>query len=380
MSWLAGVLLSGMLFLPPVNEPIQPPVISDTRGRMLMEIVDTLERDLERLGRQRREFNRQQQEQESKLARLQEKMSEVDRTLRQNRSKVEALLRSMVLMKEPDDMLLFFSTMRYHDLHVYRRVIRGVTTALSRRLSDLVEMRKKLERNQQVLDHQAQTMKARRNNLLVEIEQVEQMVQKTSSELKDRIRKIAAIESLFMTADFDTPYVEPSPRAAVLEVDGDESGNLEDYRRSGNLRIPISPGKLVKGFEEVPVPPYGTEKMVRGWLVVPFVKGKKAAATDKAFVRAPFGGRCVFVGEVPGFGLTVVLDHGYGYHTVYANLAILHIIKNDEVVREQTIATVQRLDPGSDALPYVYFELRENRIAVDPKGWFRLRPLAPTER
>jgi len=352
--------------------------ILDARGKMLMEIIDTLERDLEQLSRKRREFLRRKDQLESQLARLQERSLTVERQLGDSSRQIEKLLRSMVQMKEPDDLLLFFSTMEYHDLHVYKRVIREITVGLSQRLGEMVGEKKALDRRRHALRRKAETLDASRKTLLEEIEAVELVARRTRTELTERTKKIAAIESLFMTTEFQSPYLN-SGAGEHQTGPGPEPEDLGIHLRKRELRIPVSPGQLIKNFEELPQEPYGTEKMVRGWLLVPFVKGKKKGAQGTAFVRVPHPGAVVFVGEIPGFGLTLVVDHGHGYHTVYSNLFRVHVIKGDALTRDQTIATIKSHDPPK-VLPYLYFELRRQRIAVDPKPWFRLRPLEPEER
>ncbi len=376
---LAFLVISFLPFRMAVAQEILSPT-EDARGQMLMEIVATLERDLEDLGRKRRQFNRQKEELEQHLALLQEHISRADSKLRESRKQIEKLLRSVVLMKEPDDLLLFFSTVRYHDLHIYRRGIKKITVALSRQLSLLVDQKKQMDRQKDSLLHKSETMGARRLALLAQIESVEKVARQTRTELTERTRKIAAIESLFMTADFTSPYVATGAAGhRTLDV-AQPPEDLSGSRGREELQIPISPGKLIKGFEEMPKAPYGSAKMVRGWILLPFVQGKKRGTTDTAFVRAPFPGVAVFLGEVPGFGMTIVIDHGHGYHTVYSNLYKTHIVKGDFVGPSQTIGTVKTLASEGAELPYLYFELRHNRIAIDPKEWFLLRPLKPGER
>ncbi len=376
LALLAVLLLQ---FRPASAQEIVVPV-DDARGQMLMEIIATLERDLEDLGRKRRKFNRQKEEMEQRLALLQEHISRADSKLKESRKQIEKLLRSVVLMKEPDDLLLFFSTMRYHDLHVYRRGIKKITVAISRQLSLLVERKKKMDRQKNSLLHKSEALNARRQALLAEIESVEKVARQTRTELTERTRKIAAIESLFMTGSFTSPYVATGAEGhRTLDV-ADPPEDLGLLRGREELQIPVSPGKLIKGFEEMPQAPYGTGKMVRGWILLPFVKGKKRGTTDTAFVRVPFPGVAVFLGEVPGFGMTIVIDHGHGFHTVYSNLYKTHVVEGDFVGRSQTIGTVKKLASDGAELPYLYFELRQNRIAIDPKDWFLLRPLKAGER
>lgn len=371
-----ALVLSGLIALPAAAQEVHP---TDFRGKMLMEIIDTLERDLERLGRKRRELARKKDAVERELALIQEQKTGLGQDLENSREQIEKLLRAMALMKQPDDLMLFFSTMKYHDLHVYNRVIRRLTARLARKLTDLVKRRRELDRR--MAEHEAgfDTLMSQREAMETEMEGVERVAGRARKELADRTQKIAAIENLFMTGGFDSPYVDPSPGRKPVFPDGEPEESLSQYDGKKQLQIPVSPGRLVKHFEELPEAPFGSEKMVRGWVLVPFVGGKKKAARDTAFVRVPFEGLAVFVGEVPGFGLTMIIDHGHSFHTVYSNLFKIHVIKGETVERNQTIGTIKS-HGGSEDIPYVYFEMRRQRIAVDPKPWFRLRPLTPKER
>ncbi len=375
---LCGLVLSGLVLPDRALAQGAPEADAASRGRMLIEVLDILERDLEALSHQRRELSRTREELERKLARIHERSTRVQADLDASTRQVEQMLRGLVSMKEPDDLLLLFATDRYQDLHVYKRLIRQITIRISRRLRLLVEEKKALELQRIEIEREDRSLAARRDALLKEIESVEAVAQRARIELTRRNEQIVAIENLFMTTTIDSPFVEPIP-GKKIGTGPTPPVSLSSMRGQRELLLPISPGKLLKGFDELPTAPYGTEKMVRGWILVPFATGKKKEATDTAYVRCPFPGIVVFVGEVPGFGLTLVVDHGHGYHTVYSALHKLQVTKGDAVERDQLVGSVRTTPQGPD-LPYLYFELRQERIAIDPKSYFRLRPLAPDER
>jgi len=359
------------------QEVLPPP--ADGKGRMLLEIIDTLERDIERLSHSRRDLARRKDDLERKLASLQEKSSRLARDIETSREQIVKILRAMARLREPDDLLLFFSSFKYHDLHVYRRNIRHIAANLASRLSRLVQERKEMDRQRSEAGEELAEMNTQRQELADQIASLEATAKRTHLELSERTGKIAAIENLFMTSGADSPLEgdagEPRTPFEGKPLPADLSGLNEKHE----LPLPISPGRLVKNFEEPAEPPLGTEKMIRGWILVPFTGGKKKGTSDVAFVRAPHPGAVVFVGEVPGFGLTIVLDHASRFHTVYSNLNKVHVVKGDIVDTEKTIATVKSLNAGKE-LPYLYFELRHRRMAVDPKPWFRLRPIEDAER
>jgi septal ring factor EnvC (AmiA/AmiB activator) len=348
---------------------------ADPKSRMLMEVVSTLERDLEHLGKKRRVLAKSKDALETEVAINQESLLAVDSELDSSLAKLQRLTRSIVRMREPDDLLLLFSSMRYHDLQVYRRVVSKMALSVSQQLAVLATSRKTLARRQESLLKEQKILSEQREAMAAEVADVEKTLDRKRKELHERLDRIAAVESLFMPTSASPPEVAgatPVPPATVPLV------NLGDFKNKKELQIPISPGRVIKAFDRTPQPPMGTEKMARGWILVPFFKGKKKEAKETGFVRAPAPGIVAFVGDVPGFGYTLIIDHGFGYFTVYSNLQKIVPLKGESVKDDQLIATVHSTSPAAEP-PYLYFEMRENRAAVDPRPWFKLRAVEPGE-
>lgn len=84
-------------------------------------------------------------------------------------------------------------------------------------------------------------------------------------------------------------------------------------------------------------------------------------------VRAVHPGRVVFADWLRGSGLLVVVDHGEGYLSLYANNQSLVKRKGDWVNRGEALATSgENSGTGS---PGIYFEIRHNGQAQDPALW-----------
>jgi septal ring factor EnvC (AmiA/AmiB activator) len=89
-------------------------------------------------------------------------------------------------------------------------------------------------------------------------------------------------------------------------------------------------------------------------------------------VKAVSSGRVALVQRLGTYGLTVVLEHGNGYFSLYMQLATASVAKDDTVVRGAAIGTVG--GANTDDGPHLYFEIRgENQIALDPTDWLRRR-------
>jgi septal ring factor EnvC (AmiA/AmiB activator) len=89
-------------------------------------------------------------------------------------------------------------------------------------------------------------------------------------------------------------------------------------------------------------------------------------------VKAVEAGQVGLVGQVGTYGLTVAVEHGNGYWSLYMQLQGAAVKQGDRVTRGQVIGTVG--GENSDYGSHLHFEIRgENQIALDPTGWLRRR-------
>ena len=65
-----------------------------------------------------------------------------------------------------------------------------------------------------------------------------------------------------------------------------------------------------------------------------------------------------------GYGREVIIDHGFGYKTVYAHMQDIHVEKGDQVKRGHVIGTLG--STGRSTGPHLHYEVRLNRRAINP--------------
>ncbi len=75
-------------------------------------------------------------------------------------------------------------------------------------------------------------------------------------------------------------------------------------------------------------------------------------------------GKVVRAGWVQGYGLTVEIDHGYGFHTLYGHASKLIVQAGQEVTRGEMIARVG--NTGISTGSHLHYEVRVNGKAEDP--------------
>ena len=100
--------------------------------------------------------------------------------------------------------------------------------------------------------------------------------------------------------------------------------------------------------------------------------GVGIAASVGTPVKAVESGKVRLVGQFGTYGLTVVLEHGNGYYSVYSHLQSAAVQLSASVARGQTIGGVG--GENSDYGAHLHFEIRgENQVALNPVDWLRKR-------
>ncbi|MCH1571255.1 MAG: M23 family metallopeptidase [Longimicrobiales bacterium] len=119
----------------------------------------------------------------------------------------------------------------------------------------------------------------------------------------------------------------------------------------------------------------------QGWLTSRFSQSRMHPVHNRPLphegidVSAPTGtpiaaaakGRVIRAGWVVGYGLTVEIDHGFGFTTLYGHASKLIAQVGDEVTRGQVVAQVG--STGITTAPNLHYEVKVNGVAQDPSGF-----------
>jgi septal ring factor EnvC (AmiA/AmiB activator) len=148
-------------------------------------------------------------------------------------------------------------------------------------------------------------------------------------------------------------------------------------RASGTRTAPIpgalttaSLGRLDWPVEGRIVYQFGRDTLPQGGVIR--WNGIGIAATPGTPVHAVEAGRVRLVETMGTYGLTVILEHGNGYYSIYSHLQGAAVKAGDDVKKGQILGAVG--GENSDYGPHLHFEIRgENQMAMDPLDWLRRR-------
>jgi septal ring factor EnvC (AmiA/AmiB activator) len=98
-----------------------------------------------------------------------------------------------------------------------------------------------------------------------------------------------------------------------------------------------------------------------------FRNGIHFRSKEGEVVKVIFPGKVVFAEWFKGYGRVVIVNHGEGYHTVYANLNDIFLKKGDIIKRGGSIGIVG--ESGTLSAPGLYFEVRYKGKPLNPLHW-----------
>ena len=176
-----------------------------------------------------------------------------------------------------------------------------------------------------------------------------------------RGRKTELLTSLVERKELNAAYVDELAQAET-RLQALLSG-LDD----GVVEVPLGAfrGGLPWPVEGEVRAPFGRRKHAR-FDTYTVHNGIEIEATPDAPVRAVHGGRVVFAERFRGYGLMVVVDHGAKHHSLYAQLADVHVAPGQQVTVGTILGSAAAAGPEG---PGVYFEMRYQGRPEDPESW-----------
>lgn len=137
-------------------------------------------------------------------------------------------------------------------------------------------------------------------------------------------------------------------------------GALNDQRSLFAAKPVGKPAKgwITSGFGLRLSPFSGARKMHRGLDI---------AAPTGTPVLAPADGIVRRVGTASDYGKMVVIDHGYGYQTVFGHNSKIFVKVGQRVRRGDTIAAVG--NTGRSTGPHLHYEVHLNGVPVNPRKY-----------
>jgi|TARA_B100001167_G_scaffold185767_1_gene146312 murein DD-endopeptidase MepM/ murein hydrolase activator NlpD len=120
-----------------------------------------------------------------------------------------------------------------------------------------------------------------------------------------------------------------------------------------------TPGWLSSSYSESRMHPIHNRPLPHPGVDISAPKGTSIYAAAK--------GKVIKAGWIVGYGLTIEIDHGFGYVTLYGHASELVASQGEEVQRGDVIARVG--STGIATSPHLHYEVRVQGIAQNPANF-----------
>ncbi|NTV92004.1 MAG: M23 family metallopeptidase, partial [Chlorobiaceae bacterium] len=154
----------------------------------------------------------------------------------------------------------------------------------------------------------------------------------------------------------------------ILQIDRQNENSPEtndNYTESGKNffssipNIKPVPGSITSNFGQRFHPVYNT---------MLFHAGVDFSAAIGTRVQATGSGVVAFSGYDKGYGEKVVINHGFGFATVYAHLSKSLVRQGQRINRGEIIALTG--NSGVSTGPHLHYEVHKNNVKVNPTSYF----------
>ena len=194
-----------------------------------------------------------------------------------------------------------------------------------------------------------------------------ELILKTIKKDKNKLEKDRSLKTNILTK------MEQLIKKLYSDKDAMKKREEELARRRAQQNNEIT-GNFIKMKGKLPWPVYGTivskfglEKDSKTGVVIENV-GINIAVDNNTEVKSVLDGVVSTITYIRGHGKVIIIDHGEGFSTVYAQVDNIKINENEYVQMGTTIATIYKNNQETAEL---HFEVWGNQKKMDPQIWLK---------
>jgi septal ring factor EnvC (AmiA/AmiB activator) len=336
--------------------------------------VHTLDQELSNLERQRVTTNRLVNELESQIGDLNNQADRVSANLalaEDNLIEKRAILSRRLVDIYKRGPLYDFQVLlaaesfgdllsRYKYLYLTSRQDRSL-------LTEVEDLRNRVQRQRQEIGRVQSEFSRRREEREIELRRYGTLANERAQRLRQARRNVRTTDQRL--SDLDRDEARLNDLLATLERNRRAGGTATDASRPGSLTT-ADIGKLDWPVDGTILFPFGRARLPSGGVILR--NGIGISSPPGTPVKAVESGTVEYIQRLGTYGLTLVIQHGNGYRSLYMHLGETRVAVGGAVARGQIVATVGEATTNEGS--HLYFEIRgENSIALDPADWLRRR-------
>lgn len=267
------------------------------------------------------------------------------------------------------------------ELENFNQIIGVQKTAKQKLIEENEKERITLEKERQVQQELAKSIKKDKKQIIAEIKKKQQETRNIDNQIQKLIRAAIAAankrtaDANRKTAEANRKAAPNSPKTISKEAAKAESAAIETSSKivltaegqlvsnnfkanKGRLPWPVEKGFVSLGYGDQAHPIYKT--------LVVHNSGVEITTDQGANARAVFGGEVISVMVLSPVNKAVMIQHG-DYFTVYQNLSSVSVSKGDKVSTKQPIGRIRT--SGDTGKTVLKFTISQNTTYNNPAGW-----------
>lgn len=305
-----------------------------------------INKKIRQIAKKRGELNDKMLDREAKVRIAAQELQELEKRAEGHKDMLNQRLRQLYQSRGGADSIQWLFTAKSPvELERNHRFLKRMIDADQKRIKQYVQQLKGVREKRNQL-----------KTLVAGLAQMQKEIQSQEDELTAQMRqKSRRVNELKKIKDSKLTELQDL-RAADLTA---KELSYAFFERKGTLRSPVD-APLARE--------YGT--YVDGQFRFRLMhKGLFYSAKGGHPVKAVFEGTVALAAELPGYGKTVIIDHGDNYYSVYAFAARLIAKAGTHIAEGETVA----ISGGGSPLfgPGLYFEIRHFTDAIDPRNWIK---------
>lgn len=329
------------------------------KERSILTDLEEIERAIKKKVEELKYYNAMLTQTRSKIRILDGEIRSLNDKLKKRKLFLRERLRRLYKQQHGDIAVILVSAEDYQDLikksrylsfiaYYDRKLIDAYSkdlVELNRKMQEMEVLKKELEVQRQAVKNKTEEMQAerrRKDTLLASVRKERHTYEKMVKELEESSKRL-----LQMIRELEKKEALPPPSGKGFTA------------FKGRIPWPVE-GKILVPFGSYKDPEFNMPVFKNG---IEIQGGQGEAA------RAVSGGKVVYADWFKGYGQLLIINHGDGYHSLYAHLSeIFH--KVGDIIREyQPVGRIG--GSGIFNVPSLYFELRHKGKPLNPIHWLK---------
>lgn len=311
----------------------------EEKERIILSSLFEMNKKLKKLEKEKTQLSENKENLQNSIQNLNEKIELLETTISQQKKQVKHSLKNMLKFKNENYLRLLLSTQGSAELDRNLKILSNSAGKDVRQVKNYLESQKDLKLKKQKLSFRLEKMKTIANNISFNEQRLEE-------------------ENLKKTKILNVIKNSKILQASSLKLKQLDTNSLLMIK--GQLENPVQ-AKVFRPFGFYNDTDFKITLMNKGVLF------DQSSVESKVY--SVFQGLVSFVGELPGFGQTIIIDHGDHYYSVYGNTKNLQIKEGDNIKTQQWIAVAEhsQSEPGAG----LYFEIRHFSEPMNPQFWLK---------